>query len=57
MARKKNIKLMYGCGKKLAIICGVSENTVTNAIHWKFDSEKERLVRRKAVEMDMIKRY
>lgn len=57
MANRKPIKLKKGSKKKLAAILGVSELTVYNAMHWKCDSDTQNLVRQKAAELGLIKKF
>lgn len=57
MQKKKRIKLRRGAKKKLAIICGVSTETVRKACLWNTDSEAENLVRKRAEELGFIKLF
>lgn len=57
MAKKKRIILRRGYVEKLAAVCGVSRVTVSRALNWNSDNDTENLIRRKAVELDYIKRF
>jgi hypothetical protein len=57
MANRKPIKLKKGSKKKLAAILGVSELTVYNAMHWKCDSDMQNMVRQKARDLGLIKKF
>lgn len=45
MTRRKAIKVHRGDIKKLSAMCGVSERTVYNALHWNADTLNENKVR------------
>ena len=57
MPKRKPIKLKRGAKKKLAMILGVSEPTIYNAVNWKCDSDLQNLVRKKARELGFIKEF
>lgn len=47
----KKIILPHGNAGKLAAMCGVSMNTVREALNFGADTEAQRLVRKRAVEL------
>lgn len=55
--KRKPIKLQYGARKRLAEICGVSEAAVWNAMHWKADTPTQALIRKRAKELGLIRRF
>jgi hypothetical protein len=57
MAKRKPIKVRYGDVKKLAVICRVSQYTVHKALSWQSDTEVQNLVRQRAKELDMIRKF
>ena len=57
MAKKKRIILKRGYVERLANVCGVSTVTVSRALGWNSDNDTENNIRRKAYELDYIKRF
>lgn len=57
MPNKKEIKLKYGCVKKLAADCRVSRNTVTSACKYKLDSDLQALIRKRAYELNYVRQF
>lgn len=55
--KRKPIKVRYGGAKILAKSCGVSERTVTDALKWKGDTDAQDLIRKRAYDLGLIKRF
>ena len=55
--KRKRIKVRYGCVKLLAQKCKVSKETVRHALSYNSDSENENLVRKRAEELDYIRKF
>lgn len=57
MTKRKPIKLRAGCVKKLMADCRVGRSTVQRAMRWDSDSDLQNLVRKRAYELDYIKKF
>ncbi len=57
MTKRKPIKVRYGDVKRLAIICKVSEFTVRKALRWDADTSLQELIRKRAGELGMIRKF
>ena len=57
MAKKKRIILKRGYVERLSNVCGGSRVTVSRALGWNSDNDTENNIRRKAYELDYIKRF
>lgn len=57
MAKRKPIKLRAGCIKKLASDCRVGQSTVLRALKWDSDTDLQNLVRKRAYELDYVKKF
>lgn len=57
MARRKPIKLRWGCLKKLAGDCDVGTATVKRALKWEADTETQNLIRKRARELGYVRRW
>ncbi|WP_144010640.1 helix-turn-helix domain-containing protein [Prevotella intermedia] len=57
MSKRKPIKLKYGGTARLAKLCRVSRQTVWKAINWNADTDMENLIRQKAKELGLIKKF
>lgn len=57
MTKKKPIKLKRGYVQILAAVCKVSRNTVTKAMKWNADSDIENFIRKKAYELDYVRKF
>lgn len=55
--KRKPIKLRRGGVKKVAASCGVSERTVCEALKWGGDTDAQNLVRKRIVELGLIKKF
>lgn len=55
--KKKPIKLRVGAIETLAKDCGVSKRTVNNALAWKSDTDTQNLVRKRAYELGLVRRF
>lgn len=53
--KRKPIKLRYGGLKIVADIMGVSEQTVRRALKFEYDTIGAERIRRKAIEMNLVK--
>lgn len=56
-ANRKPIKVRYGCVKKLAESCNVSEVAVRRALKWERDTDTQRLIRKRARELGYIRLF
>jgi hypothetical protein len=57
MSKRKAIKLRRGGTARLAKLCRVSRQTVWKAINWNADTDMENLVRQKAADLGLIKKF
>ncbi len=57
MSKRKAIKLRRGGTTRLAKLCRVSRQTVWKAINWNADTDMENLVRQKAADLGLIKKF
>lgn len=57
MTKRKPIKLRAGCIKKLASDCRVGQSTVLRALKWDSDTDLQNLVRKRAYELDYVKKF
>lgn len=57
MSKRKPIKLKYGGTTRLVKLCRVSRQTVWKAINWNADTDMENLIRQKAKELGLIKKF
>lgn len=58
MGRRRNtIKIINGKKTELAKACGVSLRTVYAALHWDNDTPAQDLVRKKAYELGLVKKF
>lgn len=58
MGRRRNaIKIINGKKPELAKACGVSLRTVYAALHWDNDTPAQDLVRKKAYELGLVKKF
>lgn len=55
--KRKPIFVRYGGVKKLAESCKVSEMTVRLALRWNADTDTQNLVRKRAYELDLVRRW
>lgn len=55
--KRKPIKVRYGGVKILADSCRVSERTVTDALKWEGDTDAQNLIRKRAYDLGLIKRF
>lgn len=55
--KRKPIKLRRGGVKILAVSCNVSGRTVTDALRWGNDTDTQNLVRKRAFDLGLVKKF
>lgn len=57
MTKRKRIKLRYGAIPILMRECSVSKATVIRALGWEADTDVQNVIRRRARELGLIRRF